>query len=70
MSRGEAEERLLHEGNIDGAFLVRDSESSNHDFSLSIKETNVVKHYRIRLVSISAHEIVKLDTLYFHRPKL
>jgi len=48
MRRPEAEERLLDERNSEGSFLVRDSESTHQDYSLSIKDSGVVKHYRIR----------------------
>ena len=31
-----------------GAFLIRDSESRRNDFSLSVRDGDTVKHYRIR----------------------
>jgi len=31
----------------DGAFLVRDSESTPGDFSLSVRFDNTVEHYRV-----------------------
>jgi len=35
-------------GNEHGAFLIRDSESRRNDFSLSVRDGDTVKHYRIR----------------------
>lgn len=44
--RIEAEKTLLTQP-FDGAFLVRNSESSPEDFSLSVKFRNTVQHFRI-----------------------
>ncbi|CAG0895290.1 unnamed protein product [Darwinula stevensoni] len=46
--RAEAEKKLLLPENDHGAFLIRDSESRPNDYSLSVKDGDTVKHYRIR----------------------
>ncbi|KAI0983979.1 hypothetical protein GJ496_011573, partial [Pomphorhynchus laevis] len=46
--RMDAEKLLLHSINDHGSFLIRDSESRKNDFSLSIRDNDAVKHYRIR----------------------
>ncbi|XP_007521118.1 tyrosine-protein kinase FRK isoform X2 [Erinaceus europaeus] len=48
IKRADAEKQLLHRQNENGAFLVRESESQKGDFSLSVLDRGVVKHYRIR----------------------
>lgn len=47
ISRIEAENRLRNASYPDGAFLVRDSESTPGDFSLSVKMNGGVDHYRV-----------------------
>ncbi|XP_057311971.1 growth factor receptor-bound protein 2-like [Hydractinia symbiolongicarpus] len=44
--RAEAEQLLLQEQH-DGAFLLRDSESTAGDFSLSVKFNNQVQHFKV-----------------------
>ncbi|KAM6185190.1 tyrosine-protein kinase FRK [Rhynchocyon petersi] len=46
--RADAEKQLLYSENQTGAFLIRESESQKGDFSLSVLDEGVVKHYRIR----------------------
>ncbi|VIO96015.1 protein-tyrosine kinase, putative [Brugia malayi] len=46
--RVDAEKLLLLNNNEHGAFLVRDSESRQNDFSLSVRDGDAVKHYRVR----------------------
>ena len=46
--RADAEKKLLADCNTTGTFLVRDSETSHGNYSLSVREGDVVKHYRIR----------------------
>ena len=48
IKRLEAEKKLLLGQNEHGAFLIRDSESRRNDFSLSVRDNDTVKHYRIR----------------------
>ena len=48
LKRVEAEKQLMMHYNRPGAFLVRDSETTPGDYSLSIKDHERVRHYRIR----------------------
>lgn len=48
IKRVEAEKKLLSPENAHGAFLIRDSESRRNDYSLSVRDGDTVKHYRIR----------------------
>ena len=48
IKRLEAEKKLLLGQNEHGSFLIRDSESRRNDFSLSVRDGDTVKHYRIR----------------------
>lgn len=48
IKRIDAERKLLSSDNEHGAFLIRDSESRRNDFSLSVRDGDTVKHYRIR----------------------
>ena len=36
--------------NEHGTFLIRDSESRRNDYSLSVRDGDTVKHYRIRYI--------------------
>ncbi|KAF0883628.1 protein-tyrosine kinase 6 [Crocuta crocuta] len=47
ISRSEALHRLQAEGNAEGAFLVRVSEKPGADYVLSVRDGQVVRHYRI-----------------------
>jgi fyn-related kinase len=47
--RMEAEKLLMIEHNKNGSFLIRISDGNNHAFSLSVRDHDSVKHYRIRL---------------------
>ncbi|CAF1245233.1 unnamed protein product [Rotaria sordida] len=46
--RIDAEKQLMSDVNEHGSFLIRDSETKKMDFSLSIRDNDSVKHYRIR----------------------
>lgn len=48
IKRTDAEKQLLYSKNQTGAFLIRESESQKGEFSLSVLDERVVKHYRIR----------------------
>ena len=49
MSRSDAEKILLQESSIkSGTYLIRDSETTPGDFSLSVRDNDRVRHYRIR----------------------
>ncbi|EFO22534.1 sex muscle abnormal protein 5 [Loa loa] len=45
--RADAEALLLRSGNSDGAFLVRQSESSPGDFSISVRFQDSVQHFKV-----------------------
>ncbi len=46
--RMEAEKLLMLENNQHGSYLIRISDGSNHAYSLSVRDMDSVKHYRIR----------------------
>ena len=48
IKRVDAEKQLMMNFNQFGSFLVRDSETTPGDFSLSIRDNERVRHYRIR----------------------
>ena len=48
ITRKHAENLLMQPFNDSGSFLIRNSESTSGDYSLSIKYTKVVRHYRIK----------------------
>lgn len=48
IGRADAESRLRKPGNEDGAFIIRDSDTTAHQYSLSLRHENDIKHYRIR----------------------
>ena len=48
IKRTEAEKKLQLPQNEHGAYLIRDSESRRNDYSLSVRDGDTVKHYRIR----------------------
>lgn len=59
IKRAEAEKKLLMPENDHGAFLIRDSESRRNDFSLSVRDGDTVKHYRIRQLDSGGFFIAK-----------
>lgn len=44
----EAKRKLLHSCNTDGAFLVYENKDSSGEYSLAVRKTDKVSHYRIR----------------------
>ena len=58
--RMEAEKLLMLDANSHGSFLIRISDGNNHAYSLSVRDHDSVKHYRIRLSD---------DGLYFYITK-
>ncbi|XP_062981811.1 tyrosine-protein kinase FRK isoform X1 [Elgaria multicarinata webbii] len=48
MKRADAEKQLLYPDNQAGAFLIRESESQKGEFSLSVLDEKIAKHYRIK----------------------
>lgn len=59
LRRIDADRKLLMPENEHGAFIIRDSESKENDFSLSIRDSNCVKHYRIRQLDSGGYYITK-----------
>lgn len=48
INRVEAQKFLLSSANVHGAFLIRESENAGNNYALSVRDGDVVKHYRIR----------------------
>jgi len=53
-----AEKALMNSGKI-GAFLIRESESKPGDYSLSVRDHDAVKHYRIRALDDGGYYITR-----------
>ncbi|KAI1729804.1 hypothetical protein Ddc_02468 [Ditylenchus destructor] len=47
ITRSDAESLLMKPGNTDGAFLVRMSESTPGEFSISVRFENAVQHFKV-----------------------
>ena len=47
ITRNDAESLLLKDGNTDGAFLVRMSESTPGEFAISVRYENAVQHFKV-----------------------
>uniref|UniRef100_A0A6A7FQF2 Tyrosine-protein kinase n=1 Tax=Hirondellea gigas TaxID=1518452 RepID=A0A6A7FQF2_9CRUS len=62
IKRIEAEKKLLQVENEHGAFLIRDSESRRNDYSLSVRDGDTVKHYRIRQLDEGGFFIARRTT--------
>ena len=62
IKRIEAEKKLLLPQNEHGAYLIRDSESRRNDFSLSVRDDETVKHYRIRQLDDGGFFIARRTT--------
>jgi len=62
IKRIEAEKKLLLPQNEHGAFLIRDSESRRNDYSLSVRDGDTVKHYRIRQLDDGGFFIARRTT--------
>jgi len=62
IKRIEAEKKLLLQQNEHGAFLIRDSESRRNDYSLSVRDGDTVKHYRIRQLDDGGFFIARRTT--------
>ncbi|KAI6229055.1 Tyrosine-protein kinase [Aphelenchoides fujianensis] len=59
LRRVDAEKLLLLSMNDHGAFLIRDSESRSNEFSLSVRDGNSTKHYRIRVLDNGGYFIAR-----------
>jgi len=62
IKRSEAEKKLQMPQNEHGAYLIRDSESRRNDFSLSVRDGDTVKHYRIRQLDEGGFFIARRTT--------
>lgn len=62
IKRIEAEKKLLLPENEHGTFLIRDSESRRNDYSLSVRDGDTVKHYRIRQLDDGGFFIARRTT--------
>lgn len=62
MRRVDADKKLLMPENKHGAFIIRDSESRENDFSLSVRDEHCVKHYRIRQLDNGGFFIARRTT--------
>ncbi|XP_018916978.1 tyrosine-protein kinase Src42A isoform X2 [Bemisia tabaci] len=62
IKRIEAEKKLLLPENDHGAFLIRDSESRRNDYSLSVRDGDTVKHYRVRQLDEGGFFIARRTT--------
>ena len=59
LRRVDAEKLLLMNVNEHGCFLIRDSESRQTEFSLSVRDGNSIKHYRIRQLDSGGYYIAR-----------
>ncbi|XP_059837432.1 tyrosine-protein kinase SRK2 [Hypanus sabinus] len=62
IKRADAEKLLMMTGNGHGSFLVRESESKVGDFSLSVRDGDAVKHYKIRQLDEGGFFIARRST--------
>ncbi|XP_077991483.1 tyrosine-protein kinase Src42A-like [Glandiceps talaboti] len=62
ITRVEAEKKLLLPQNDHGTFLIRDSESRRGEYSLSVRDGDTVKHYRIRQLDEGGYFIARRCT--------
>ena len=65
IKRMEAEKKLLLAQNDHGAYLIRDSESRRNDYSLSVRDGDTVKHYRIRQLDEGGFFIARRTTFRY-----
>ncbi|MGH0169759.1 UNVERIFIED_CONTAM: hypothetical protein FKN15_057518 [Acipenser sinensis] len=63
IKRADAEKALLSPGNETGSFLIRESETQKGDYSLSILDNSIVKHYKIRKRDAGGYFVSKKKTL-------
>ena len=64
MSRSEAEKSLLQPENPNGAFLIRTSMTRKNSLSLSLRDVNSVKHYRIQRLDDGGYYISSKVTFH------
>ncbi len=63
MKRADADKQLMMAFNGFGSFLVRDSETTPGDFSLSIRDQERVRHYRIKRLENGTYFVTRRVTL-------
>ena len=62
VKRVEAEKQLMQSFNQCGSFLIRESETTPGDFSLSIRDTEKVRHYRVRKLDNGGYFVTRRVT--------
>ena len=62
IKRIDAEKQLLQPFNDYGSFLVRDSESTPGNYTLSVRDTEKVRHYKIRRINAGGFSITSRVT--------
>ncbi|XP_069742917.1 tyrosine-protein kinase FRK [Narcine bancroftii] len=62
IKRADADKLLLMAGNRNGSFIIRESESKKGDFSLSVRDGDIVRHYRIRRLDEGGFFITRRST--------
>ena len=62
MKRIDAEKQLMQSSNDYGSFLIRDSETTPGDFSLALRDTEKVRHYKIRKLDVGGFFIIRRMT--------
>ncbi|XP_071510875.1 tyrosine-protein kinase Src42A-like, partial [Diadema antillarum] len=62
IKRMDAEKKLLLPQNEHGSFLIRESESRVGDYSLSVRDGDTIKHYRIRQLDEGGYFIARRCT--------
>ena len=62
IKRVEAEKQLMMSFNQYGAFLIRDSETTPGDYSLSIRDRERVRHYRLRKLDSGGYFVTRRIT--------
>ena len=78
VSRVETQKLLLADVNDHGSFLIRESESVPNTYALSLRDTNTVRHYKIKRLDNGGffisknHEFEDIQALvafYLHEPE-
>nr|XP_003215626.1 PREDICTED: tyrosine-protein kinase FRK [Anolis carolinensis] len=64
VSRADAERQLLCPNNQEGAFLIRKSESQRSEFSLSVRDDKIVKHYQIKQLEDGSFFVTRRKTFH------
>jgi len=62
IKRIDAEKQLMQSFNQCGSYLIRESETTPGDFSLSIRDTEKVRHYKIRRLDVGGFFVTRRVT--------